>query len=67
MTHIINGKEIAQNLIKQADESGVFGKKIVTKLEKYKNFYEAEDYHQDYLEKHPYGYSCHRVRNEWKF
>ncbi|EHR36869.1 bifunctional peptide-methionine (S)-S-oxide reductase MsrA/peptide-methionine (R)-S-oxide reductase MsrB [Facklamia languida] len=32
--------------------------KIVVEVEKLDNFYEAEDYHQDYLKKNPNGY-CH--------
>lgn len=35
-----------------------FDKPIVTEVLPLKNFYEAEDYHQDYLEKNPNGY-CH--------
>lgn len=31
---------------------------IVTEVERLKNFYEAEEYHQKYLTKHPGGY-CH--------
>lgn len=31
---------------------------IVTEVEPLSNFYSAEDYHQDYLDKHPQGY-CH--------
>lgn len=31
---------------------------IVTEVERLKNFYQAEDYHQKYLSKHPGGY-CH--------
>lgn len=31
---------------------------LVVELEPLKNFYRAEDYHQDYLENNPYGY-CH--------
>ncbi|MFT6331907.1 MAG: methionine-S-sulfoxide reductase [Lentimonas sp.] len=60
-------KNIASNVIKQANHSGVFKKIVVTTLEKAGKFYLAEDYHQDYLEKNPYGYTCHHVRNEWKF
>ncbi len=33
-------------------------KKIVTEIEPLKNYYEAEEYHQKYLEKNPKGY-CH--------
>lgn len=31
---------------------------IVTEIEKLQNFYPADEYHQDYLDKHPDGY-CH--------
>lgn len=34
---------------------------IVTEIEPLKNFYEAEEYHQKYLEKNPNGY-CHIPR-----
>lgn len=60
-------KGIAENVIAQADKSGVFKSPVVTKVEKAGEFYEAEAEHQDYLEKNPYGYTCHHVRNEWKF
>lgn len=33
-------------------------KSLVTEIEPFKSFYEAEDYHQKYLEKNPGGY-CH--------
>jgi peptide-methionine (S)-S-oxide reductase len=29
-------------------------------------FWEAEPEHQDYLERYPYGYTCHFVRPGWK-
>lgn len=60
-------KIIAQNVIKKANDSGAFDKNIVTTLEEYNEFYKAESYHQDYLKKNPYGYSCHKIRNEWQF
>jgi peptide-methionine (S)-S-oxide reductase len=28
-------------------------------------FWEAEPEHQDYLQKHPNGYSCHFIRPDW--
>ncbi len=40
------------------NESKRYSKKIVTEVEKLKNFYPAEEYHQKYLEKNPNGY-CH--------
>lgn len=35
-----------------------YDKKVVVELEPLDNFYEAEEYHQDYLQKNPDGY-CH--------
>jgi methionine-S-sulfoxide reductase len=60
-------KKIAENVIEKANKSGVFKKKVVTKLSPATKFYRAEEYHQDYLKKNPYGYTCHHVREEWKF
>jgi peptide methionine sulfoxide reductase msrA/msrB len=37
---------------------------IVTTIEPVRNWSLAEDYHQDYLEKKPAGYTCHFLR-EW--
>jgi len=36
---------------------------IVTQIVKAGPFTKAEDYHQDYLEKHPGGYTCHYLRD----
>lgn len=43
---------------KLEDEQKKYKDKIVVEVEKLSNFYEAEAYHQDYLDKNPYGY-CH--------
>jgi peptide-methionine (S)-S-oxide reductase len=34
---------------------------VVTTLESWGKFYPAEEYHQDYLQKNPDGYSCHAI------
>lgn len=60
-------KKTAENIIAQAERSGVFKNKITTEIAQAGKFYPAEEYHQDYLQKNPYGYTCHHVRNEWKF
>ena len=39
-----------------------WGGKIVTEIVPATEFYKAEDYHQDYLQKHPNGYNCHYLR-----
>ena len=36
---------------------------IVTQLEPLTTFWPAEDYHQDYLQKNPGGYTCHYERS----
>ncbi len=41
-------KEKAAFYMKKLDESGAFQNPIVTTIEPYENYYEAEDYHQDY-------------------
>ncbi len=41
-----------------AKEQVKFSEKIVTEIQSLANYVLAEDYHQDYLEKNPYGY-CH--------
>jgi methionine-S-sulfoxide reductase len=35
---------------------------IVTEIVPFTNFFEAEDYHQDYLQRKPHGYTCHYLR-----
>lgn len=60
-------KNTAINVIAQANRSKVFKRPVVTRVSKAKTFYPAEGYHQDYLKKNPYGYTCHHVREEWKF
>lgn len=60
-------KRTALELIKKANDSGVFPGEIVTQVTKAKEFYDAEDHHQDYLQNNPGGYTCHKVRPEWVF
>jgi peptide-methionine (S)-S-oxide reductase len=44
---------IAKAYVDQLDQAHAFGGKIVTTIEPGKTFYRAEDYHQDYLTRHP--------------
>lgn len=46
-------QRIAQAYIEQLSSAKVFGRPIVTQLAPLNGFYPAEDYHQDYLAKHP--------------
>jgi peptide-methionine (S)-S-oxide reductase len=55
-------KEIADEVIKIVDDSGRWPNPVVTNLEPIAKFWPAEEYHQDYLIKHPNGYTCHFER-----
>lgn len=46
-------KRIAESYIAQLDQAKIFPHKIVTQVAPLKGFYQAEDYHQDYLVNHP--------------
>jgi methionine-S-sulfoxide reductase len=50
-------------VIARVQASGHWKGKIVTEVAKASAWYPAEDYHQDYLQKHPGGYTCHFLRN----
>ncbi|MDP4149994.1 MAG: peptide-methionine (S)-S-oxide reductase MsrA [Bacteroidota bacterium] len=58
-------KEIALALIAEMTESHVWPGPIVTEVSAAREFWPAEEEHQNYLQKHPYGYTCHFVRPEW--
>ncbi len=55
-------KQDAEKMIKIVNESGLWKDPVVTTLEPFKKFWSAEDYHQDYLQKNPGGYTCHMER-----
>jgi peptide-methionine (S)-S-oxide reductase len=46
-------KHVAESYIAQLNQTHVYGRPIVTKLEAFTGFYPAEDYHQDFLVLHP--------------
>ena len=54
-------KEEAEKFIAIVNESGRWPDPVVTTLEPFTGFYPAEEYHQDYLQKNPGGYTCHLV------
>lgn len=62
-----NEKKIIKELIEKIDKSKTFDDPVVTKIEEFKGFYKAEEYHQDYLKKNPNGYNCHLLRPDFKF
>ena len=58
-------KQTAVALIKEMDASGKWPGPVVTEVVPASDFWEAEVEHQDYLRKHPGGYTCHYIRPEW--
>lgn len=58
-------KAVALDTIADVDASGLWPDKVVTEVEPVSDFWEAEDYHQDYLEKNKGGYTCHFPRPDW--
>jgi peptide-methionine (S)-S-oxide reductase len=56
---------VARDTIADVDASGLWPGKVVTEVEQAGPFWEAEPEHQDYLQKQPYGYTCHYVRPGW--
>ena len=54
-------KQAALDFIKLVNASKKWKDPVVTTLEPLDKFYVAEEYHQDYLQKHPNGYTCHRI------
>ena len=59
-------KRIAEDTIADVDASGLWPGKVVTEVVPASDFWEAEPEHQDYLIRHPGGYTCHWVRPDWK-
>lgn len=55
-------KKQAEAMIKIVDDSMQWTDLVVTKIEPFKKFWPAEDYHQDYLQKNKGGYTCHYER-----
>lgn len=56
--HSDEQKETAEAFIAEMKETNIFNLPIVTKLEQFKEFYEAEDYHKNYYQRNKdQGYS----------
>jgi peptide methionine sulfoxide reductase msrA/msrB len=57
-------RETAARVKARVDASGKWPRPVVTEITKAPAFYPAEEYHQDYLEKNPGGYTCHVLSPE---
>ncbi len=56
-------REVAEKVRAEVDRSGRWNHRVVTEIVPASTFWKAEAYHQDYLEKHPDGYTCHDLRD----
>ncbi len=55
-------RRIADEVIASVNASGEWQASVVTAVTSFREFSSAEGYHQDYLLKHPHGYTCHYFR-----
>jgi peptide-methionine (S)-S-oxide reductase len=46
-------KRVSEAYVARLTEAKVYSRPIVTKIVPFETFYDAEDYHQDYLKNHP--------------
>lgn len=61
--HSPEQKKIAEEVIQKTTMAKKWPRPIVTQVVPAKEFFPAEDYHQDYLQKNPNGYTCHWLRS----
>ncbi len=59
-------RKAAEKMKELVDKSGRWRGNVVTEIVPAGAFYPAEDYHQDYLQQYPNGYTCHYVR-PWSY
>jgi peptide-methionine (S)-S-oxide reductase len=59
-------RHVAEDTIADVDASGLCPGKVVTEISEAGRFWEAEAEDQDYLQRHPDGYTCHFPRPGWK-
>ncbi len=53
----------AEKVKASVDASGKWSAPVVTEITAATQFWPAEDYHQDYLQRNPDGYTCHYLRD----
>jgi peptide methionine sulfoxide reductase msrA/msrB len=56
-------RQVAEQVKKRVDASHKWPRPLVTQITDAGPFTLAEDYHQDYLQKNPGGYTCHYLRD----
>lgn len=58
-------EQTAKTMIEDINAAGFLNAPIVTEIVPASTFHEADENHQDYLQKHPNGYTCHFIRPNW--
>jgi peptide methionine sulfoxide reductase msrA/msrB len=56
-------RKTAEKVKARVDASGKWKRPVVTQIVPAGPFWKAEEYHQDYLQKNPGGYTCHFLRD----
>ena len=56
-------RQTAERVKAEVEASGKWKRPIVTEITAAGPWWKAEEYHQDYLIKHPGGYTCHYIRD----
>lgn len=56
-------RRTAEEVKARVDRSGKWKRPVVTEIADAGTFQRAEEHHQDYLQKHPGGYTCHYLRD----
>jgi peptide-methionine (S)-S-oxide reductase len=51
--HTPEQKQQAERIVREVQEQGVWGRRIVTEISPFEKFYPAEDYHQEYYRNNP--------------
>lgn len=54
-------RAVAEQVIREIEAAGIWGSRIVTEITPLRDFYPAEDYHQDYFKNNPYQPYCRVV------
>jgi peptide-methionine (S)-S-oxide reductase len=60
-THTPEQQAIAQQVIEEVTAAGIWGAPIVTEVKPLTAFYRAEDYHQEFFQRHPEQMYCQYV------
>lgn len=59
--HSDEQKRVAEDVIREITDEGIYDDPIVTEVTEFSNFYPAEDYHQDYFSNNPDQPYCSAV------